>query len=667
MGQTITGEKVETVESQTDVLIIGAGPAGLMAAYWMAVCGVKARIIDKRGTKVLTGQADGLRPRTLEIFDSIGFQHRVIHEGHVAVEANFWVPDATGKLTRQGPHCSPKINESNHHNMLLNQGRIERFLIDKISKHSDLEVERGIIAESFEYDEKLEKDLDSYPITVKLRTLSGEEANPGDISKDRSGSQPANGQGRGSLLPDDWEELIQKSRVRQTKTEIVKAKFIIGCDGAHSWTRKQVNIPLEGSSTEHIWGVIDVVPLSNFPDMRRLGTITHSSGTILVIPRERRLVRLYVPVQMVDSTSTNRFDRSAITLETIKSRVQAIMSPYTFDFHICDWWTAYQVGQRVAPAFNKGNRIFLAGDAVHTHSPKVGLGMNMSMQDGFNIGWKLAMVAVGAANPAILDTYNAERHPLAEMLLEFDRLWSGEFTETTDSDGPAAPDKADRMVHVVEKYMDFADGLRTYYPASPLVWKVSEEEGPEAARNLIPGERISPIKLRNQAEGNSKWTTRLLESDGCYRIIVLAGDVRVQEQKKRVEALGRFLSAEDKTMVSPLHRYVPIPGRKDQIEVVTIHSAPWKEVEFFDFPEIFRPFDLIMGWGYDDIWCDNSCTWDPHCGGQGYEKWGVDRTRGAMLVLRPDQYIGWVGELEEVKDMTDYLDGVLIKMPTPEI
>lgn len=139
--------------------------------------------------------------------------------------------------------------------MLLNQGRIERFLIDTISKYSDLEVERGIIAESFEYDEKLEEDLDAYPITVKLRTLSDEEANPGHISKDGSGSQPANGQGRGSVLPDDWEELIQKSRLRQTKTEIVKAKFIIGCDGAHSWTRKQVNILLEGSSTEHIWYV----------------------------------------------------------------------------------------------------------------------------------------------------------------------------------------------------------------------------------------------------------------------------------------------------------------------------------------------------------------------------------------------------------------------------
>ncbi|KAJ5082408.1 hypothetical protein N7532_011451 [Penicillium argentinense] len=661
-------QETEAVESQTDVLIIGAGPSGLMAAYWMAVCGVRARIIDKKGTKVFTGQADGLRPRTLELFDSMGFQHRVIHEGHVAVEANFWVPDENGKLTRQGPHCSPKINESNHYNMLLNQGRIERFVIDTIHKYSDLEVERGVIAESFEYDETLEDNPDAYPITVKLRTLSDEEANPAHLTTNGSGPPTAftNGMGRGSLLPDDWEELIQKSRARQAKTEIVKAKYIIGCDGAHSWTRKQVNIPLEGSMTEHIWGVIDVVPLTNFPDIRRLGTITHSSGTILVIPRERRMVRLYVPVQIVDASTNGRFDRSTITLEMIKARVQAIMSPFTFDFQVCDWWTAYQVGQRVAPTFNKGTRIFLAGDAVHTHSPKVGLGMNMSMQDGFNIGWKVAMVAVGAANPAILNTYTAERHPLAEMLLEFDRLWSGEFTETS-TNGTTKADKADRMVDVVESFMDFADGLKAYYPNSSLVWKVSEEEGPAAARNLIPGERIPPMKLRNQAEGNSKWTTRLFESDGPFRIIILAGDVRVEAQQERVAALARILEGEDKTKVSPLCRYMSIPGRESLIEIVTIHSAPWEEVEFFDFPEILRPFDPVMGWGYENIWCDASATWDPYCQGKGYEKWGVDRLRGAMLVLRPDQYIGWSGELEEVDDMTAYLDGVLIKVPTPEL
>lgn len=72
-------------------LIVGAGPSGLMAAYWMARCGVKARVIDKRSTKVFVGHADGLRPRTLELFDSMGFQHRVMHEGSISTEANFWV------------------------------------------------------------------------------------------------------------------------------------------------------------------------------------------------------------------------------------------------------------------------------------------------------------------------------------------------------------------------------------------------------------------------------------------------------------------------------------------------------------------------------------------------------------------------------------------------
>jgi phenol 2-monooxygenase len=137
--------------------------------------------------------------------------------------------------------------------MLLNQGRIERFLLDSIQQHSDLRVERGVIAESFEYDDEMEKDSNGYPITVKLRTLSDEEANPPGLRVNETNNAATSGVSRGSLLSDDWNELIANSKVKQKKTEIVKAKYLIGCDGAHSWTRKQVNIPLEGSTTDHIW------------------------------------------------------------------------------------------------------------------------------------------------------------------------------------------------------------------------------------------------------------------------------------------------------------------------------------------------------------------------------------------------------------------------------
>jgi phenol 2-monooxygenase len=138
--------------------------------------------------------------------------------------------------------------------MLLNQGRIEQFLLDSIQQHSELQVERGVIAESFEYDDAMEGDPKSYPIVVKLRTLSDEEANsPALRMNEMNHDAAASGVSRGSLLPDDWNDLIAKSQAKKTRTEIVKAKYLIGCDGAHSWTRRQVNIPLEGSTTDHIW------------------------------------------------------------------------------------------------------------------------------------------------------------------------------------------------------------------------------------------------------------------------------------------------------------------------------------------------------------------------------------------------------------------------------
>jgi phenol 2-monooxygenase len=118
--------------------------------------------------------------------------------------------------------------------MVLSQARIERFVLDSIREHSDIEVERGVLAESFEYDETSDT---KYPITVTLRH-SGSEKDitiPGDL-EDR-----------------EWEYLTR--RKRSAGKEIVKAKYIIGCDGAHSWTRKQLDIPFEGASTEHIWFV----------------------------------------------------------------------------------------------------------------------------------------------------------------------------------------------------------------------------------------------------------------------------------------------------------------------------------------------------------------------------------------------------------------------------
>lgn len=126
---------------------------------------------------------------------------------------------------------------------LLSQGRIERFFLDVIRDSSSIDVERGVMGESLTYDESLENDPQAYPITIKLRTLSEEEASP-IPNPGTTPYRPAR---------DDLEDLAPKRKHDVGTIETVRAKYLIGCDGAHSWTRKQLNIPFEGSHTDHIW------------------------------------------------------------------------------------------------------------------------------------------------------------------------------------------------------------------------------------------------------------------------------------------------------------------------------------------------------------------------------------------------------------------------------
>jgi phenol 2-monooxygenase len=138
-------------------------------------------------------------------------------------------------------------------------------------------------------------------------------------------------------------------------------------------------------------------------------------------------VRLYIQLNEV-SAGEGRLDRSKITPELIFSAARKIISPYKLDYHYCDWWTAYQIGQRVGNHFSKCDRVFLAGDAVHTHSPKAGQGMNVSMQDAYNLGWKLGLVCKKVIQRSILSTYELERKQIAQELIAFDHKFSRLFS-----------------------------------------------------------------------------------------------------------------------------------------------------------------------------------------------------------------------------------------------
>ncbi|KAE8387455.1 FAD binding domain-containing protein [Aspergillus alliaceus] len=136
----------------------------------------------------------------------------------------------------------------------------------------------------------------------------------------------------------------------------------------------------------------------------------------MIVPRERRLARVYVELSPIAS---GRFTEQQEP-QIIMDQIAEIMQPYTMKTNQIAWYTTYKVGQRVCPKISIYNRIFLAGEAIHTHSPKVGQGMKVSMQDTYNLGWKLASVIHGASPPNILDTYAQERLPIAKRLTQLD-------------------------------------------------------------------------------------------------------------------------------------------------------------------------------------------------------------------------------------------------------
>src|SRR5699024_5000499 len=184
-----------------------------------------------------------------------------------------------------------------------------------------------------------------------------------------------------------------------------------------SAVRKSIGRTLHGDVQIHVWVNMDVLLVTDFPDIRKKAVISSDAGSIILIPREGGyLVRLYVDLGAVPEGDTAF--RQRITVEQITESANKILAPYSIEVRDVAWWSIYEVGQRIADGFDNLDdderedqqpRIFIAGDACHTHSAKAGQGMNVSMQDTYNLGWKLGAVLTGQAKPALLHTYSQER------------------------------------------------------------------------------------------------------------------------------------------------------------------------------------------------------------------------------------------------------------------
>lgn len=328
------------------------------------------------------------QPRVLEVFETFGFADRAMKEVAVGFEACFYEPDDNGRIRRASTIAEGVPGISRFNGSVVHQGRIETWITDAINEFSQgtMHVERPMLPESLEISSN---DHEEYPVRVVLKKLQDECAMP-----EQYGHRTENGLYRQF----GGEEGATPSVLHGEGREVVKAKYVIGSDGAHSWMRKQLGIELQGETSDFVWGVLDMVPITDFPDIRKRCSIhSRNNGSVMLIPRENGMVRLYTQLREVGSyensqngtsppgQKTSRVDRSKLTADHILKTAQSIFQPYSLEAADIRWFTAYQVGQRVATAFQKDQRVFIAGDACHTHSPKAGQGMNVSRDPSLDL------------------------------------------------------------------------------------------------------------------------------------------------------------------------------------------------------------------------------------------------------------------------------------------
>lgn len=263
--------------------------------------------------------------------------------------------------------------------------------------------------------------------------------------------------------------------------------------------------------------------------------------------------------------------------------------------------------------------------------------MNVSIQDTYNLIWKLASVITGVMDPSILDTYNSERQPVAEELLEMDRRLVQAYQQ---GDGAV-----EAVEDIRQQYAGFMSGVQVTYRPSVLVSDPKEcGVGTSLANHITLGMRLPSYQVTRQADAVSVSLADTLASDGSWRLMVFPGDLQRQETMKRLED---FAEAFNKL-------FHPSPVSKNSlpaIEKILVHASPRVSVNFGDLPEIFRPFDEFLGYDYWKVFADDGgFGLEP---GLTYKGFGIHERRGCLVLCRPDQHVSWIGGLEEL----DVLDG----------
>ena len=336
----------------------------------------------------------------------------------------------------------------------------------------------------------------------------------------------------------------------------------------------------------------------------------------------------------------------------------------------------------------------------------------------YNLGWKLLGTLQKRLHPKVLSTYESERRPVAQELIDFDRgyaqSWAksaitsdattptgatptgpppnatppngttsnGTTSNGTKSNGMTSNDViSDRVasngtnsneasadgnaISFQTMYMQnmvYTTGILIHYPPNELILGTTgPNKGPKAVRfkeGLTPGMRLPDFQMLNQSDAVPTTIHKVMVADGRFRVLVFAGDLTRESQIAKINGLAAGLTAKD----SFVNLYRPTSARIDsRIEIITIHASPRNQVELQELPEVLHPWNDDLGWDYWKVYADDADIHGEH--GEAYRKCAVDKSKGSLVVVRPDGYVGMVTELTNLDSINVYFSGLMIPMP----